>query len=130
DQLVFCSNAPVMSAGAHRAYVDYAEIPEKAKEKFASGNLIRLLRGLKPKEWVNPEEDEIMRAVREGKPVPCLALDPHCHILDEGLNGGGGSFAMVDGGPKRVMHKAKRMGVQAIGLMSWQGTVGAHSDDG
>ncbi|MCL2639824.1 MAG: amidohydrolase family protein, partial [Phycisphaerales bacterium] len=131
DQLVFSSNAPMMSAGAHRAYVDYAEIPQATKDKFASGNLIRLLKGLRPpREWINSEEDELMRAVRNGQPVPCLVVDPHCHVLDEGLHGGGNSQVMVNGGPKRIIEKAKRMGVSAIGYMSWQGTFGVHSDDG
>src|SRR5690606_34572016 len=48
DQLVFASNAPIMSAGAHRTYVDYAAIPRDARQKIAGGNLTRLLKGLRP----------------------------------------------------------------------------------
>lgn len=36
DQLIFGSNAPAMSAGAHRTYIDLAEIPEEAARKIAA----------------------------------------------------------------------------------------------
>ena len=48
DQLIFASNAPTMSAGAHRTYIDYAQIPKEARDKAAGGNLVRLLKGQKP----------------------------------------------------------------------------------
>jgi predicted TIM-barrel fold metal-dependent hydrolase len=131
DQLLFCSNAPAMSAGAHRAYIDYADIPQSAKDKFANKNLTRLLKGLAPpKERINKNEDELMKAAREGKPLPTLVIDAHCHILDEGLHGGGQTNVMIDGGPKGVLKLANRMGVSAMGFMSWNGTVGLHADEG
>jgi predicted TIM-barrel fold metal-dependent hydrolase len=131
DQMVFCSNAPQMSAGAHRAYIDWAELDPAVKAKIAGGNLVRLLKGLRPRsERVNGSEDELMAATRRGEPLPCLTLDMHAHILDEGLQGGGGSYVMFDGGPRGVHHQARRMGVDGIGLMSWSGTVGAHAAEG
>ena len=131
DQLLFASNAPEMSAGAHRSFVDWAEITQDQKAKVASGNLIRLLKGLKPpREMINSDEDEIMAAARQGKPLPCLTLDMHAHILTEGLNGGGGGYQMINGGPSGVRKMADRMGVDGIGLMSWIGTVGAHAQRG
>jgi predicted TIM-barrel fold metal-dependent hydrolase len=131
DQLLYCSNAPVMSAGAHRFYVDYAEISQKAREKVAGGNLVRLLKGLKPaQEKVNANEDFIMTEAREGKPLTPLVIDMHAHMLDEGLNGAGGGYMMLEGGPTGVRNLARRMGVDQMGIMSWNGPVGVHADDG
>lgn len=131
DQLVYASNATDMAMGAHRAYVDYADLPETVKTKIASGNLIRLLKGLKPpRASVNREEDSLMAEARAGKPLSTLVLDMHAHILDEGLNGAGRGYVMQDGGPSGQQRLARRMGVKGIGLMSWNGTVGVHADEG
>jgi len=131
DQLLFASNAPQMSAGAHRVYVDWADLPDETKTKIASGNLIRLLKGqAPPSECVNPDEDENMAAARHGKPLPALTLDMHAHILTEGVNGAGSGYCMQDGGPSGVRKLADRMGVDGIGVMSWIGTVGAHAERG
>ncbi|MDD2709192.1 MAG: amidohydrolase family protein [Verrucomicrobiae bacterium] len=131
NQLLFGSNATDMSMGAHRAYIDYADIPDSARAKIASGNLIRLLKGIKPpREMINRDEDEIMTEARQGKPLSALVLDFHAHILDEGLNGGGGSYTMFNGGPSGVHQLAKRLGIDGIGLMSWNGTVHVQADEG
>lgn len=130
DQMVFCSNAPRMSAGAHRFYVDYADIPLTAKKKFACDNLRRLLGGVAvPPERINRDEDEIMAEARAGAPLSTLVMDMHAHILDEGLHSASGR-GMYKGGPSGTVKLARRMGVDAIGLMSWNGTVGVHAEDG
>ena len=131
DQLIFCSNAPEMSLGAHRCYVDYAQVPAATRDKIASGNLIRLLKGLRPpREIVNSNEDAIMAEARHGKPLSPLVLDMHAHILDEGLNGAGGGASMYRGGPEGTYQLARRLGVDGIGVMSWNGTVGVHASEG
>ena len=131
DQLLFGSNATDMSIGAHRCYIDYADIPDATRTKIASGNLIRLLHGVEPpREVVNSHEDELMRAVRHGEPMPTHVLDIHAHVLDEGLNGPGTNVTMHRGGPEGVIALAKRMGVDGVGLMSWNGTVGVQAADG
>lgn len=131
DQLVFSSNAPTMSAGAHRAYVDWADVPVPAKTKIAAGNLVRLLKGqIPPREVNNSNEDEMMAQCRRGEPLSCLTLDMHAHILAEGLNSAGSSYPMYQGGPTGVRKLAKRMGVDGIGVMSWSGTVGVHAEQG
>ncbi|HYF48016.1 MAG TPA: amidohydrolase family protein, partial [Planctomycetota bacterium] len=119
DQLLFTSDAPQMSAGAHRCYVDYADIPEKARAKIAGGNLARLLGMKMPRERVNKNEDTIMRAARHGRPLPCPVVDMHMHILNEGLHGAGGSHRMHRGGPKGVFNLLKRLNVIGGGFMSW-----------
>jgi predicted TIM-barrel fold metal-dependent hydrolase len=125
DQLLFASNAPSMSMGAHRTYIDYADIPEEAKVKVQGGNLIRLLGGQAPTTLnANLNEDELMAAARQGKPMPVSLIDMHMHILDEGLNGGGGAgYRMENGGPKGVFAKLKRLGCIGGGFMSWSGVV-------
>ncbi len=124
NQLIFGSNAPQMSAGAHRAFVDLATVPTQAKQKIAGGNILRLLRREAPPAADNHNEDVFMKAVREGLPLPIPFLDMHMHILDEGLHGAGGSFRMHRGGPLGVHAMLQRIGCSGGGFMSWNGTVG------
>ncbi|WP_257668308.1 amidohydrolase family protein [Parapedobacter tibetensis] len=128
DQLVFASNAPTMSAGAHRAYIDYARIPKTARDKIAGGNLIRLLQGQQPPSVrVNKQEDVLMAAIRRGKPVPTPVIDMHMHILHEGLHGAGWHYRMHNGGPSGVFDLVKRLGYEGGGMMSWNGVVSVDS---
>ncbi|MHC4915463.1 MAG: amidohydrolase family protein [Planctomycetota bacterium] len=125
DQLVFGTNAPKMSMGAHRTYVDYAEIPETARAKIAGGNLARLLKGQKPPSLVsNSDEDELMAAARRGQPLPAPVIDMHMHVLHEGLNGAGSSCPMQRGGPEGIFHLAGRLGYRGGGIMSMNGPLG------
>ncbi|HWL51624.1 MAG TPA: amidohydrolase family protein [Chthoniobacteraceae bacterium] len=128
DQLLFASHAPIMSMGAHRCYIDYAEIPRPARQKIASGNLIRLLRGQAPPRLrTNPDEDAIMTAARHGRPLPVPLIDMHMHILHEGMNGAGGSYRMLRGGPEGTFHRLRQLGCRGGGFMSWNGTVSGDS---
>src|SRR5690606_6563752 len=125
DQLIFATDTPTMSAGAHRCYVDYADIPIEAKAKIAGGNLIRLLKGQRPpKVHINKNEDILMAAVRNGKPLPTPVVDMHMHMLHQGLNGAGGAgYRMEDGGPEGIFAMMKRIGCVGGGFMSWNGVV-------
>jgi predicted TIM-barrel fold metal-dependent hydrolase len=128
NQMLFGSNAPSMSIGAHRTYVDYADIPAKAKAKIAGGNLTRLLHGQKPpRERINRNEDHIMAAVRRGEPLPVPAVDMHMHILHEGMNTAGTGYPMSRGGPKGTFAMLKRIGCVGGGFMSWNGAPSADS---
>jgi len=131
DQLVFTSNAADMSMGAHRCYIDYADLADSVKAKIASGNLIRLLKGKQPpREAINPDEDELITDARAGKPLSCLVLDMHAHCIDEGLNGAGGAYTMFNGGASGMLDLSRRMGVDGIGIMSWQGANLCDADAG
>ncbi|MBM3853957.1 MAG: hypothetical protein FJ399_12510 [Verrucomicrobia bacterium] len=131
DQLLFGSNSPTMSAGAHRAYVDYADIPSPAKRKIAGGNLTRLLHGQGPAApRHNPNEDSLMRAIRLGRPLPAPVVDLHLHILDDGLNGAGGRYRMSHGDAAGSFALGKRLGYVGGAVMSWNGTVGVDAVGG
>ncbi|PCJ60963.1 MAG: hypothetical protein COA79_07855 [Planctomycetota bacterium] len=128
SQLLFGTNAPEMSMGAHRCFLDYADISKEDKEAIAWGNLSRLLKGAKPpREIENKNEDEIMKEARAGKPLSCKLIDMHVHMLHEGLNGGGGSCAIYKGGPKGILALMKRLGYDYAGIMSWNGVVSCDS---
>ncbi|MEX2573188.1 MAG: amidohydrolase family protein [Balneolaceae bacterium] len=132
DQLIFATDTPSMSAGAHRTYIDYAAIPDDARAMVAGGNLTRLLGGQKPpSNRVNRDEDELMAAIRAGRPVPANLLDMHMHILDEGLHGAGGAgYRMEDGGPEGVFNLVNRLDYQGGGIMSWNGVVSSDAPAG
>jgi len=125
DQLIFSSHTPDMSAGAHRMYIDYAEVPDEAREKIAGGNLARLLDGQKPPApRINRDEDELMAMARRGEPLSVPLLDMHMHMLHEGLHGTGEHYRMQNGGPEGVFSMMNRISRQpAGGMMSWIGVV-------
>ncbi len=128
DQLIFASNAPTMSMGAHRAYIDYAEVPRGAQCKIAGGNLMRLLKMEAPPTLrTNAGEDALMSAARAGKSLPVPVIDMHMHILHEGMHGAGGNYRMSKGGPKPTLHRLKQLGCVGGGFMSWNGPVSGDS---
>lgn len=132
NQLIFATDAPTMSVGAHRTYIDYADIPDDAKAKIAGGNLVRLLGGQRPpKVHTNTSEDILMAAVRNGKPLPVPVIDMHMHMLHEGINGAGGTgYHMENGGPKGIFKMMERIGCVGGGFMSWNGVVSNDSVQG
>jgi predicted TIM-barrel fold metal-dependent hydrolase len=119
DQVLFTSNSPEMSVGAHRTALDYADISATAQEKIAGGNLTRLLGQAPPPVEINPDEDCFMRATRCGEPQPAPVVDFHVHILHEGLHGAGGVCAMYDGGPSGAVRLLLRLGCETAGVMGW-----------
>lgn len=131
DRMVFASNAPVMSMGAHRCFVDYADVEPEVKAKVAGGNLVRLLQGQEPgRVHVNGDEDIIMSAARKGEPLPVPLIDMHMHILHEGMNGAGEHYRMERGGPEGVFALLNRLGCRGGGFMSWNGPVSCDSQGG
>jgi len=130
-QLLFGTSAPAMSMGAHRAYVDYADVPDRDKDAVASGNLLGLLGITAPPALrSNPDDDDLMRAAKSGLPMPEPVIDMHMHILHDGLHGGGWHFRMSHGAPRSMFTKLGRLGVVGGGFMSWNGPVAGDSVDG
>lgn len=131
DQLIFASNAPTMSAGAHRTLIDYAQIPGEAKEKIASGNLVKLIPHLKfPTRNTRQDLDLLIQSSQSGSALPVDVLDMHMHILHEGLNGAGRHYRMRNGGPKGVFSMVDKLGYSGGGIMSWDGVVSQDAASG
>lgn len=120
DRILYASNAPLMGMGAHRAFVDWAEIPLAARRKMAGGNLLRLLGLRAPPARVNRHEDRLMAAARAGRPLPVPVVDFHMHILPEGARGAIEHVRMERGDPQGVFHQLNRMHCVGGGFMSWR----------
>ena len=127
ERLLFGSGLPAMSAGAARAYIDYADISDEARQLIAGGNLSRLLGGVRPAPFAPPpeaDEDKLRAAVRLGLPVEdSPVLDAHCHVLPEGSNSAG-RVVMYRGDAKGLIEIADRMGTRTTAMMSWSGPIG------
>jgi predicted TIM-barrel fold metal-dependent hydrolase len=89
---------------------------------FAGGNLARLLRVPMPRKAAGPA-DEVMYAAWNGDAVPVPVLDAHCHVLHDGLSGGGCRYVMPKGDFRQMLDLARRIGVDLTAVMSWNGTV-------
>jgi len=124
DRLLYASNYTEMAMGAHRAYISYAEVGDEVKAKIAGGNLRRLLRGQGPERPVaNADEDALMRAARLGRPLPVPIIDPHMHLLHDGLLGDGRT-TMHAGDAAAIRRHVERLGYVGGGLMSWSVIMG------
>ncbi len=121
ERLLFGSELPVKSAGAARALIDYAEIPDTAKDALAAGNLARLL-GLQrvpaPKEG---HFDELTAKAARGEPFHDeLVIDAHAHVVHEGAQQAGG-VVMPDASPEKQLRGYDRLGVNRIFASSYLG---------
>ncbi|MBI3920977.1 MAG: amidohydrolase family protein [Armatimonadetes bacterium] len=122
ERLLFGTGLPAMSAGAARTYVDYAQIPQEAKEKIAGGNLSRLLGGQTPTAAGRPQ-DPLTDRVALGEPLgDAPVLDAHCHLLHEGGNAAGG-YVMHRGDAEGMVELMDAIGIQKTAIMSWAGPI-------
>lgn len=123
ERLLFGSGLPAMSAGAARAYVDYAQISLADKEKIAAGNLTRLLGGVAPTATTRKQADALRDRAAQGQPLTgSLVLDAHCHVLHEGGHGSG-DVVMSHGDADGLMQIKDVLGVRETAIMSWAGPV-------
>ena len=130
DRLLFGTGLPAMSAGAARAWIDYAQISDDAKEKIAGGNLSRLLRGLTPRRAAASEPDTLRDLARRGRPLAGIeVLDAHCHVLHEGADSVGG-YVMYRGDGDGLVELMDVTGVDTTALMSWVGPLGCDMVEG
>jgi predicted TIM-barrel fold metal-dependent hydrolase len=122
ERLLFGSGMPCKSAGAARAFVDYALIPDEQKALIAGGNLSRLLGGITPAPAPERAPDAIRDNAAKGLPATELILDAHCHILPKGINGAG-RYVMTRGDAEGLVEIKDAMGVETTAIMSWNGPV-------
>ncbi len=82
-RLLFGTQFPVMSIGAARMFLDYADIKEEERRLIAGVNLAELLRVSLPGETLFSEDDDrILVAVKLAKPLTQFnVIDAHAHIV-------------------------------------------------
>jgi len=122
DRLLLGTEWPFKSPGAARSFIDYCELADADKEKMASGNLARLL-GLDALPEPYPERDQgrILNAAKAGRPLDHIpVIDPHTHVLHDGLMGGG-YVAMPHGDAEHMIRRNRRLGVDRFCCSSWIG---------
>ena len=122
ERLLLGTEWPFKSPGAARAFVDYCELGEADRAKVAGGNLARLLR-LEALPAPYPERDQgrILNAAERGEPLNHIpVIDPHTHVLHDGLMGGG-YVAMPHGDAEHMIRRNRRLGVDRFCCSSWIG---------
>ncbi|MCC7493803.1 MAG: amidohydrolase family protein [Fimbriimonadaceae bacterium] len=124
QRCLFGTGQPQKAPGAARAFLDFHLGDPAAAQQVAAGNLTRLL-GSGPTAPPPPGDwhDVLTAAQRAGQPLPCHLLDAHCHVLHDGGHYAGEHYAMVRGDAAGLLEIARRMGIAATALMSWNGTV-------
>ncbi len=128
ERLLFATGLPDKSAGAARAFIDYAQIPRRDKELIAGGNLTRLLGGVRP-EAPRFRMDALCRRAAAGKPMAGAVADAHCHVLPRGA-GGTGVNVMFRGDAKGILESRSPLGVKTSALMSWMGPASSEPLEG
>ncbi|MEA1996108.1 MAG: amidohydrolase family protein [Gemmatimonadota bacterium] len=121
ERLLFGTGLPVVSPGAARAALAYADISDEEKIKIASGNLEALLgEALTPTVPEDDSRSRIMTAVDRGLKLDMLpVLDSHGHIAPEGFDGPIGLTL----GPQdacSIVKKLDRIGIDSIAVSSWE----------
>jgi predicted TIM-barrel fold metal-dependent hydrolase len=130
ERLLFGTGLPAMSAGAARAYVDYARISPKDKAKVAGGNLARLLGGVTPSPAPRLKLDPLRARAAAGKPITSVPLyDAHCHVLTEKAQSAGG-VVMYQGDAAGLVEIKDLLGVRRTAIISWIGPVASEPDLG
>jgi predicted TIM-barrel fold metal-dependent hydrolase len=124
DRMLFGSGLLRHSAGAARGFIDWSLLPEHDISNFAGKNLLRLMREDVGTAGVSPAQtDPLVIAASARQPLPMPVVDAHCHVLDEGLNGGGCLYVMPSGDCHGLVSLADHIGVKLTAVMSWSGTV-------
>ena len=127
ERLLLGTEWPFKSPGAARSLVDYCELSDYDKALVAGGNLARLLHlDIQPEAY--PGEDaleenqgRILSLAKRGAPVDHIpVIDPHTHVLHDGLMGGG-YVAMPHGDAEHMIRRNRRLGIDRFCCSSWVG---------
>ncbi|MFC1614847.1 amidohydrolase family protein [Gemmatimonadota bacterium] len=120
ERLLFGTGIPVVSPGAARAALMYAEIGEDDRHKIAAGNLEALLGEVKTPTL--PEEtgrSRIICAVDQGRPLEEIRLlDAHGHIAKEGFEGVNG-LTLGPQDAASIVRVMDRLGYESLAVSSW-----------
>jgi len=122
DRLLLGTEWPFKSPGAARSFIDYCELADEDKAKVAGGNLARLLK-LDSLPELYPERDQgrILNTAKRGQPIDHIpVLDPHTHVLHDGLMGAG-TVAMAHGDAEHQIRRNRRIGIDKFCCSSWIG---------
>jgi predicted TIM-barrel fold metal-dependent hydrolase len=125
ERLLFGTGGTDKSPGAARAFVDYAQIPERAKRRIAGENLKRLLGGQGPDRAAprRRPEDSCVADARAGRPQSTLVFDAHAHLLHQGGQGAGVNYIMYQGDADGMLAVCDWCGIDRVAMMSWSGPV-------
>ena len=129
---LFGTGLMTKAPGAARGFLDWTLLPDDQASLIAGANLKRLLGGAGPLEAPPPGEwhDDITEAARAGRPLPCLALDAHCHILHRGGHTLGGARIAHKGDADGMIELTRRAGIDRTAIMSWAGPLSMDTDFG
>lgn len=122
ERLLLGTEWPFKSPGAARSFLDYAELAPEDKRKIAGGNLARLLK-LDERPAPYPEHDQgpILNKAKRGAPLDHIpVIDPHTHVLHDGLMGAG-TIPMPHGDAEHMIRRNRRMGIDRFCCSSWIG---------
>ena len=122
DRLLLGTEWPFKSPGAARSFIDYCELSDSDKNKVAGGNLARLLKlDVLPEPYPERDQGRILNAAKRGEPLDHIpVIDPHTHVLHDGLMGSG-TVAMPWGDAAHMIRRNRRLGVDRFCCSSWIG---------
>ncbi|MHB8578276.1 MAG: amidohydrolase family protein [Ignavibacteriaceae bacterium] len=118
-RLLFGTQFPMMSIGAARAFIDYSDISDSAKERVAGRNLAELL-GVEIPECISDKgmDDRILVTVKAGKPlVEFNIIDAHAHIVPEGEHVA--YSPILFSGANDMVKGDARLGIQRACVSDW-----------
>lgn len=123
-RLLYSSAWPVKSMGAHKAYIEYANITEEEKDMVAAGNACRLL-GIDISSLDNYAESEcqldfIAKEADSGKPISVPVIDAHTHMVggeDKAVNNCVMKYSDCDS----MLEKMDKLGIDSIITAPWAG---------
>jgi predicted TIM-barrel fold metal-dependent hydrolase len=131
-RLLLGTEWPFKSPGAARSFIDYCELSDDNKSAAAGGNLARLLNletlpagysstDERPADDPSPDSGRILSRAKRGLPIDHVpVIDPHTHILHDGLMGSG-FITMPFADAEHMIRRNRRLGIDRFCCSSWIG---------